>query len=224
MKPSSWHDRRVWLGGGVIAAVLIVVVSWLLLIGPELSSASQLRSQAASTDLQNTATQAKNAALARQSRDISTLKSAFQRALEALPPDSGLPALTEEMARLAEQTGVHLSSINVGAVAAAGSTSSTAVGADAGAPATKATGAAQYSIPVTVVSTGRFAQQAAFLKALENGPRRTLVTSTQVTAFGGSHVASVDGSTNVATQLTVFCAPMSRSQLAKLTKILAAGS
>ncbi len=85
------QDKRFWLVGGAFAALLILVIAWFLLISPELSSTSDLKSQAASTREQNSVLQAKVAALKAKSTGLSKYTSALQAALLALPADSGAP-------------------------------------------------------------------------------------------------------------------------------------
>ena len=40
------QDKRLWLGGGAVAAVLIVLIGWFVVIDPELSAATATREQA----------------------------------------------------------------------------------------------------------------------------------------------------------------------------------
>lgn len=229
MGTASLQDRRLWIGGGALIAVILAAASWLLFIHPELSSASDLRSQRDDIVSQNDLAQGQNLRLEEQSHNLDSLKAKLTTALDALPPDSGLPAFTEELGKLAAATSVNLSSINVGAVTPANSPGGTAAPAPAATSTTGSTssttgGTGQYSITVTVQSTGTLVHQLTFLKAIESGPRRALVTSSQITESGGSRVASVDSSASMTTQLTVFSAPMSTTEIKQLQSLFQTGS
>ena len=94
--------------------------------------------------------------------------------------------------------------------AASGSTPSAGTGATAG---------AVFAIPVTIVSTGSAVDQLAFLKAIQvDGPRRALVISTALTPASGATTASIDASSTMTTQLSVFTAPLSSTAQAQLEK------
>jgi Tfp pilus assembly protein PilO len=86
-----FQDKRVWLGGGALVAVLLAVVSWFVVISPELSSASSLRAQTSDAELQNAVTQSKVTKLRLQSEQVGQLRSALAAALEALPSPAGCP-------------------------------------------------------------------------------------------------------------------------------------
>jgi hypothetical protein len=64
-------------------------------------------------------------------------------------------------------------------------------------------------------------RQLAFLQQVQAGPRRALITSTQVTPGTGSKQASVDSQASFSTQLTVFSAPQTPAQIRQLKKLLA---
>ena len=240
MNSAALQDRRVWIGGGVLLAVVLVAASWFLLISPERSSASDLRSQAANTDVQNSVMASKNAKLAKQNANIKGLRAKLVKAVDSLPPTSGLPEFTREATAFAKAAGVKLTGITIGGVSsvsgvaapttpdtsgedstatpAPSPTASSPTPAPGGVVTTTASG--QYSISVTLVSQGSLVHQLTFLHALEVGPRRVLVTSTQMGISASSRISSVDASTSMTAQLNIFSAPMSASQLASLNKLL----
>ncbi len=238
MNSSTLQDRRVWIGGGAFVALVLIAASWFLLISPELSDASSVRAQATNTNTQNSLTAAKNAKLAEENRNISFLKGKLRGALYSLPTDSGLPGFTDEASSVARFSQVHLTSIVVGSITAvvaaapvsttgttgAASTSTAATPANPATAGTAAAAGGQYTIPVTVASTGSYAHQIKFLKTLQTGARRVLVNSSQVSVTGQSRTGSVDAATTMTTQLTLFSAPMSSAQVAQLKTILAAHS
>lgn len=214
-----WQDKRVWLGGGALVAVLIAVASWFAVIHPQLSSAASLRTQAAEADAQNSLALVKVATLRNQAKDLGSLTAALTSALEALPPTSGLPAFTRQLSAQAKTSHVTVSGISIGSVNVTGSAGATTTAPSNAAPTSAAGGL--YAIPVTITSSGRLAGELAFLTAIQTvGPRRALVTSTQFAPGSGAKEASIDGSATVTVQLSVFSAPLNPAQAAQLQKLL----
>jgi hypothetical protein len=212
--PATFQDKRIWLAGGALAAVIIVAAGWFLFISPKLSSASSMRSQTSSTEFQNTVLQAKTNQLRNESKNIGDLKSQLQTALAGLPTDSGLPQFTTEVSSIAATNAVKVTSITVGGL--------TAAAPGGAAPATPATGVATagsvYALPVTILSTGPMPHQLAFITGIENGARRVLVNSTQVSVAAGA--GSINSDVTVTVQLTLFSQPQTPQQVALLQKLL----
>lgn len=208
------HDRRVWLGGSVLAAALIVALAWFLAIGPTLSSASSLHGQADAAESQNVNTEFKVAKLREQQQNLGKLQQELGAALKALPSESGLPDFTREVNAAARDHGVTVTSIAVGGVGTAGGNRATTTQGSASAGGTK------LSIPVTLTTAGGLTKQMAFLHAIQHGVRSALVTSTALTPGQGAKVASLDAAGTMTTQLTVFSAPLTARQMTQLKKLL----
>jgi hypothetical protein len=215
-----FQDKRVWLGGGALVAVLIAAISWFVVISPELSAASSLRTETSDAELQNVATQSQVTRLRLQSENLGELTTGLNAALQALPKASGLPAFTRQLNAQAESNHVAVTSIVTGAVSgvnadgtttAPGTTPTTdTTGTTPAAGTTPAVSAAGgiYAIPVTVISSGSLANELAFLKAIQTlGPRRALVTSTLFAPDAPVATAPIDKATTVTAQLLVFSAP-----------------
>ena len=201
--------------------MLIAAVGWFLVISPQLSSASSLRSQATAVDQQNSLLQAKVNKLKKANAGLSDLTASLQRALDALPFDSGLPALTRQLSAQARQHRVNLTSIGVGSINPIVSTPTPVTTAGSTAVTSAESSGRLFSIPVTLVSTGSLRGQLAFLAAVQaDGPRRALVTSTVLAPASGSATASLDASCTITTQLTVFTAALSPQARAQLEKLL----
>jgi hypothetical protein len=211
------QDKRAWLGGGALVALLIVVVSWFMVISPELSAAAALRTQATDADLQNSVTQGKVAKLRLQAEHLGELTTSLASALEALPTSSGLPAFTRQLSAQGTLSHVDVTSIVIGSISSVNADGATGTTPTTTTPAPTATAAnagstsagSVYAIPVTVISSGSLTHELAFLKAIQTlGPRRALLTSTQFApGGGGAQGASIDRSATVTVQLTVFSAP-----------------
>lgn len=236
-----FQSKRVWLGGGAVAALLVVAVGWFMFIGPELSSAGDLRAQATETRQQNSVSQAKVKALQVKSTQLAKYTGALKAALSAVPADSGLPAFTRQLSAQASALRVSVGSVVVGGVsavtdaasaaattptagttgAASDSSTTTAAPATSVAPTSVSAAGSLFAVQVTVTSSGTLAHQLEFLKDIRTaGPRRALITSVQVAPGTGTSAASIDGSTAFTTQLTIFSAPQSPAQLAALKKLL----
>ncbi len=134
-------DARLWLAGGVVAAVLAVAFGWLVLIGPQISQAAALRSQAADQQASNTLLQARVGALRTLSAQLPALVTALGSARAQVPITSALSTFTDQLGRQATQSKVTVTSVAVApAVAAADPTP--AAGAASAAGAAGAAGAA----------------------------------------------------------------------------------
>ncbi|WP_375496748.1 hypothetical protein [uncultured Jatrophihabitans sp.] len=227
MNLETLQSRRAWLASGAALAVLIVAVSYFLVILPKLGAASDTRTQANDTDVANTAVLARQSVLARQQRGIAAMRADLAAALTALPATSALPEFTNEVTQAAATTGVTLQNISVGTPAAvvsaaaapaspaatdSATTSSTTSTASAAGPTPSSP--AQYQLNITLATSGSTENQLAFVKKIQNGPRRALLTSSSFTSTGSKVVMT--------SQLTIFTSPMSEQQVAQLRKLLAA--
>jgi hypothetical protein len=231
------RDSRFWLTAGAALALVITAAAWLLLISPKRNSTAELRSQAADGEVSNAAMASKIAALAKLDRDPSQLTGELRDALAGLPSDSGLPEFTQQVTAQAAANHVTLTSIAVGAFTApSGSTTTTTTttgpAADGTDPAgttdtTAASGsttgqpAGVVSIPVTLISDGSATDQLAFLHAIRvTGPRRALITSTDLAAPATTGQTSIDNSSTMTVTLTVFSAVRSAAEQAEYAKLL----
>lgn len=241
LQTSRSQDKRLWLGGGAALAVLILLVSWFGAISPQRSKAAATRTDTEAAALHNGTLDAANAKLKAQNDKVAVLRAQLRAALTALPFDSGLPAFTRQLSQQASQNRVALTSVVVGAAAAAVPSAGTAAttpatagaaagttpaaapttaagtaGVPAGAPGAAST--ALVSIPVSLVSTGIGADQAAFLKEIQApASRRALVSAVQLSPISGK---TNDGRTTMTLQLTVFSAPLGKAGQAALEKLL----
>lgn len=227
--------ERAWLAGGVLAVGLAVLVSWFMIVNPELSRASNTRDQVASTQDSNLFLQHRVSALQNQSKQLSTLAGQLRAADAALPATAGIDEFTRQLSSFAYAGHVRLTSITVGSPTLAGTS-----GAGAAAPvsnptasappaAVPPTGAGQvtavvgqtYSIAVTVVTSGSAADQQIFLHKIQNGGHAAFVTSAALAppAAGGAAAAAT-----LTTQLQVFVQPQSPQDQAALQKLLDAAA
>lgn len=219
------QDQRIWLAGGALIALVVVAISWLVLIGPKLSSASDLDDQALMSRQQNEALQTRTDSLKAKSTQLSRYTSSLTAALASLPYDSGLPAFTRQLDAQAKAEGVTVDSLAVGAVvpvetaAPAATTSGDAGTSGTPAPAPAATGG-MFSMQATVLSSGPLRRQLAFIRMIRTvGPRQVLITGVQVTPGTGAKANSVDRAAALTTQMTIFVAPKTTAQIRQLNKL-----
>jgi hypothetical protein len=239
------QDKRVWLAGGAAAALIVMAIGWVAVINPQLSSTHTLRGQADSARAQNTVLTATVAKLKRQNDNVGQLKATLRAALAGLPFDTGLPAFTRQLADQATQARVTLSSITVGSATSTGGTTAgtttsagtttgptpaatgapapTAPASTAPAPAAAGSATAVMAIPITLLSKGTNAHEMAFLKAIQvGGPRRALVASTILAGDSTGGRPSIDTSSTMTIQLSIFSAPLDAAGRAALAKLLSA--
>ena len=206
------QDRRVWLGAGLVAAVVLVAVAWLLVIAPQRSAVETLRTDTEAVELTNATLAAKTATLRKEAEGRKKLTASLQQALAALPPEDDLPEFSRQLARQAAARGVTVTGIVVGSATTPGTAPGAAADGAAVVPPTV------RAIPVTVTSTGPALQQLYFLRDIQEvGPRRALVTSTSIVPQGE---ASIDLASTLTVQLTVFSAPLSDATQAQLADVL----
>jgi hypothetical protein len=229
------QSKRLWLGGGAVVAVVIVLIGWFGVIGPELSAAAATRDQADSARMQNVTLQAKNTKLKEQNDDVATLRASLANALAALPSDGGLPEFTRQISAQATSTSVVLTSIVVAAAApvaaatAATGTDSTDTRGTTTTGATSAPTAGLLQIAITVKATGLGDDLQAFLNEVQaTGPRRALVIAVQLSPGGenggnggnGGNGEDTKGLCTLNLSLNIFSAPLSPDAQAALEKLL----
>jgi hypothetical protein len=206
------QDRRLWLGGSAVAAVLIVLFGWFLVIDPELSAGSSTREEAASARGQNVALEAKNAKLKAENDDVTSLRAGLAAAVAELPFDSGLPEFTRQLSAQATANSVVLTSVVVASSVPVGDETG-ATTPDATATTTSPTGL--VAIPITAVAVGPCSGQVEFLKAIQvAGPRRALVNDVQLAQV------TAEAPCDLTVQLTIFSAPLSPTEQAVLESLL----
>jgi hypothetical protein len=220
------QDTRLWTIGGALATVVLAAAGWFMAVHPVLADTADVKSQTASTLMQNDIARTKVAQLAAQHAKVGALSAELRAAIAALPLDNGLPAFTRQLSAQASANHVQLGSVTVGSiapmVATAAATATPATTDPAATPAAPATGTADpgalVAIQITVNSTGTATRQLAFLHAIRvTGARRALVTSTNLAVADGQ---SIDGTCTMTNQITIFSAPRSAAAQAQLQKLL----
>ncbi len=220
------QSPRVWLVGGGLLALVIFALGWFVFVGPQLASAGDLRAQAATTRQTNEQLRTQVRSLEAKSTRLPQYTASLRSALAAVPYDSGLPAFTRQLNRQARANKVTVTSVVVAgvtpieAVAPATSVAPTPTAGTSPSTSTSTGAQAAFAMQVTVQSNGPLRRQLAFLKEVQTGPRRALITATQVAPGTGSKTNGIDRAASLTTQLSVFSAPQSPAQIRQLNKLL----
>ena len=128
------ENVRVWVGGGVVAAILLAVAGWFLLVGPQLAHAAELRDQQEQAEQDNATLQAKVVTLKKQSQQLPTLVTDLRRAQAQLPPTPDLSGLATQINAHAAAADVTISSLTISGAEAVKSTTAAAPAAAAASP------------------------------------------------------------------------------------------
>lgn len=223
---SNGPSSRLWLAGGALLALLIVLASWFLVISPVRGDTSTLEEDTASVETQNTVLLAELNRLEEQDANRDQLVQTLRDSLAGLPADVAIPDFNKQVVSQAAAHNVDLTSVTVGPATApvqdgaAGAATSTT---DPSAPATGLLG-----VPITIETTGSQIDLLYFLKDLQQaGPRRALVVSTAFADQASTDGASADGEAPVAsddfkltTQLTIFSSSLSDADREQLADVL----
>lgn len=173
---------RWWMLGGVVGALLLLVVAWFLLINPKFTEATQTRENAELVAVNNQQLRLRIEQLKAQAQDLPAKQAELDVLAVQLPPTPDIPTLVRQLSDTAAQTGVDLVSVAPGAptALAADGAAPTAQpdpsATDTAAPAQPGTSGSLVEIPLTVQVTGPYANVTLFLGRLETLPRAFLTS------------------------------------------------
>jgi Tfp pilus assembly protein PilO len=182
-------QNRLWVFGGAFAAVAVVVLSWLLLIGPQRGQTGTLHEQTEAARGDLIPLQHKLADLKARSEKLPEYKAALARSRLALPTEAGVSDFLRSLQTLGGTTRVGVQGLIVGVPA-------------------KITGVtpAVYAMPMTVSATGPVANLVKFVDQLQIvQPRAVLIGSVNFAPIGAN--ANFDGSLTLTLAMQAFLAP-----------------
>jgi Tfp pilus assembly protein PilO len=152
---------RAWIGGGVIVALLLALLAWLLLIRPKGNEATTLRSETDAAQLQQPGLRTRLAAVKQDTAHIDEYRATLAAAQAALPSENAMADFLRALETGEGRTGAAVSSVTVGSPSQV-----------------TAAGTKVYALPVTLIAAGRPAAINAFLGQLQGVlPRAVLITS-----------------------------------------------
>ena len=180
---------KIWVGVGIVGTIGLILLAWNFFISPQTSQTSDLNSQTAAAQQQNTVLENKLSTLRAQNKNLAQYEATLTQDQAALPSASGLPDFLRELQAVGASTQVNVSSLNVGAPAA-----STTVPAGV------------YSIAITLNASGAPNQLEAFLDQLQSVQPRAVLIS-QAVLQSGAGATAVAGSATLGLTLSTFVAP-----------------
>jgi len=197
--------RRLWIGGGLLVIVVVLVLGWFFAISPTLDRAGVADLARQGVEQQNRLLGAQNAAM--NGLDEAALRARVEEIAAEFPPELQAPELIRQLGAAVTGAGASIISLGIGdaqAFGAAGAStttgssggSSTATASPtSGADAAAATKAGFVIVPLTIGLSGSRDAVLAAVTALQALPRNVLVTGVSVseaagTAAGGSAAPS----------------------------------
>lgn len=195
---SRLTSTRGWLVVGIVGAVLIVLLGYLVLIAPQRSKASSIGMEAAEARGTTQGLQAKVVALKKQSDELPAKQAELRALSERLPDDAGVAQIIRQITSVAAESGVTLNEftpsapqaleveVPSAAASAEASPSSSPSATDNGAagPSTKAKTAPPTSslsyVTLSITAEGEPAQLSRFITGLEGITRAMLLTGVKI--------------------------------------------
>jgi Tfp pilus assembly protein PilO len=215
------QTERLWLLGGAVLAILIVLIGYVMLISPQNSNTSSAQSQVSSAKTDNALLRVRINSLRQQNKNLAQFQAELTTAHLALPDTSGLPDFLRTLQSIGNATLATVSALAVGSPTdvtgvAGGATTSAKAGSSS-----PASGQRIYALPISAQVTGTTDQLNQFLTQLQSvQPRAVLISGLTegagATSASGTQTASGSAST---LQLTMqaFVAPNSAAEKAQLS-------
>jgi Tfp pilus assembly protein PilO len=179
---------RQWTVFTAIAVIVVLLAGWFLLVKPQSTKASTLRSEATTQQASNALIQTQIASLQNEQAQLPEQQKELQKFATQVPADASEPAAIRQLSAAATGSGVNLVSLTPGtasavavAGAAPGSTALTAPSSSAG---------QLVQLPVTLAILGSYANVESFFLSLEKLPRALLVTGWSLCPTTGSSATS----------------------------------
>lgn len=212
-------NLRRWSALTAVAAALVLIAGWFLLVSPKRSDAAALQQQAVAVQQQNGEANGQLAELRSRAKLIPRKRAALAALRLRLPDSAELPQLIRSLARTSTSAGVELQSIvpgpvtplvapTVAAPAPSGATPDTTTPT----PAPSASGAAgtidaasslSY-VNLTLVVSGGFFDTEEFLSGLEGGARSFLISGVTMSTADASSGDASSGSSGAGGSLTTL--------------------
>jgi hypothetical protein len=192
------QPEKVWLGAGLVVAVIVAVIGYFFFISPQRSTTSDVDGQASAAQLQNDTLQVRINSLDAQNRKLSTYRAALKRAQLALPTTSDLPNFLRTLQSIGNATLVDVTTLAVGDPTVVGGSGTTPGSTPTSAPTTAPSAAPTtpsgpqiFALPITAQVSGSISALTNFLGQLQSvQPRAVLVSSITLGGDGGASSAT----------------------------------
>ncbi len=219
MSPRTWHI------GGAAAAVLVLVLAWLLLVSPTLQDAAALEEQTAAQEQASQELRSRISLLKKQSEELPAQEAALAQIQQRMPPTPALPTLIRNLTTVAKNADVTVASVTPGrptvvqqplgrtgsSSSSTPSTSSASTASAEGPSPASAVGIEQagvQSMSVGIVACGSFAQLRKYLLELESMKRVMTVSAVSI-ARGSCAEGAADDDLTATIGAHVFTLPSS---------------
>lgn len=221
---------RLWIAMGVAASLLLALVGWIFVVGPQRAKAADTWGDLTSAQAQSARFRSANSALAREAETIADERAALAVKRQLLPESDALESLVRSFAGIASTTGVTVEEVTASvpidiSAGVTGTTTGTlgldatttegaATDAPAGEPAaTDPTGTAStvdpvatastYLLPVTLRASGAVADLEQFIRLIQSDQPRAILFST-LTFVPDTDGTSFDDSVMLTAETRVF--------------------
>jgi len=171
------QKTTAWVAGTAVAALLIVVAAWFLVLGPQRASAAETLTAANAAQAQNAQLALRNEALAAQFSQLADRRAKLAEILQTIPTDADLPTLLRQLESSAASSQAVMTSFTASAPELWDSADPTA-------------SPAVVDVPVTIDVTGTFAETELYLKQLQADSDRFLLIESVSLTSGGSGATS----------------------------------
>jgi Tfp pilus assembly protein PilO len=210
---------KQWALLTVVGIVAVAVGGWFVLISPQRSKASDLRTQTSSQQDRNQQLRAEIASLQSQHKGLPQVQAELAKLGVQLPNNPGLPALIRSLSSAADAAGVDLISLSpqpptsiassapAATATAAPTAGATSTGTAGAAPATAVNVGSLQAININVVVDGGYFQVEQFVSNLEALTRPFLTNGITLCPAGSVTPAAASPScidTSTATGITSF--------------------
>jgi type IV pilus assembly protein PilO len=231
--------ERMWLVGGGLSALILLLIGYLFFISPQRSATDDVHAQADAAQLQNSKLESRISTLRAQNANLPKYQAELATARLALPSTSGLPDFLRTLQSIGNATLTDVTSITVGPPVDVSTVAGAAPAAPGAAPATSTPSASVttapsgtatpgsvvtagphvYGLSITAQVTGSPTTLNRFLTQLQSvQPRAVLLT--EITEASGQLGApgAATGADSTTLQLTMqaFVAPVDAAESADL--------
>ena len=180
------HADRLWLAGGALAAAVLLLAGWFLLLGPRYAGTAATADRSAGVAVELAQLRHRLALLRQQSGNLAGYQQELARYSAALPGTAATADLLRELQAAGTATGT---SVTIGA------------------PVQVAAGASPvYALPVSLTATGTAAQLELLLDQVQRiQPRAVLVNNTDLVPVGQN--GSLAGPATLTVVMQAYLAP-----------------
>lgn len=178
------NSDRIWLVGGLLTIVTLVVASWFLVISPKFAQGDNVRGEVETAQIQLLRLNREVAELAALAKQQRSYEAKLRSSRIALPSGDKMPAFLREVQDSATDVGVAVSGFNVAALAKTTSVPSA------------------FELPITLTATGSAANLSKFFNRLQNVQSRAVLISS-ISLAPSSATTGAELSANIS--LKAFC-------------------